>query len=106
MFPRPKCCIWSRTPFQRRITIGPWCVSFSLLTILVYFEILIFLLPHPQGWTVVCTCMSLYFFILIVFGFCGGWADGAYPAYRETLYGPNDRVVVRHRKRAEPANKV
>jgi hypothetical protein len=48
----------------------------------------------------------LYLFILIVFGFCGGWADSAYPAYRETLYGPTDRVVVRHRKRAEPANKV
>ena len=61
---------------------------------------------YLQGWTVICTCLSLYFFILIAFGFCGGWADGAYPAYRETLFGPNDRVVVRHRKRAEPANKV
>lgn len=58
-----------------------------------------------NGWTVLIVCFTAYIFIIVCIGACAGWAEAAYPTYRETLFGERDRVVVRYKKRqAQPRN--
>lgn len=54
-----------------------------------------------MGWTVMIGCVCAYAVLLFTISACSGWSASAYPGYREVLYGPNDRVVVRFKKRVQ-----